>query len=357
MSNDNIYLDIKINNNSKILNNLNLSVLAQYDETKTTPIVKKLSDYKLSVVSASFPLGSNIPLWILYPEPNQANPNLMQASFSITNGAFTSTQNVIYVSPNNFTPPIQNQLFPIVTEYYFGYSYEYLAGLFNNTLNNCYIAAGSPGGSGPPYIRYDIPTNRYLFIVHDDFISAGGRIYFNSVTYQYLNGLAVIYLAGQPNLTLELILYRSWNNCNQYGYNIGESAYVGGNNYWSYMAEYNATQKFYPLSKIVVTSSSIPVAQQANSLNLTVGFQNSVIVYESVILDFDIDFTASQNQGQHVYTKSSDDLDIDLSGDVALYRLQIKVNWLDNTGKIWDYYLSTYDSINLKIQFKKKIKN
>jgi hypothetical protein len=316
---DNIYLNVIFQNNPE---DPNLETIAEYNVTKTQPIIDKPSNYYVSVIRFDVPLNG-IPLFIAPIVPNQNDPNLTPLEFGI-NGF---TTNVIYKPDNHLSAPIQNQPKQVITPYYFVYSFQNFISSFNDALLTCYNNTGQPGGAGPPFFVFDPPTQLIYLIVPIDFINSFPSLTINQYTANYLEGFRLRYL--NSNL-LEFVL----ENTNYNGFSkIGQNFPVQTPpKHLVISQEYPCMDYWLSLRKIVLISNTIPI-----------------------LTDFVPNIEKPKDtRSIAVYNPLSQYLLIDLKGETPIYSIDLKIYWQDKLGNYYPLYIQILQQASVKIAFLKK---
>lgn len=343
---DNIYLNVRINSSAE--DTKNYSSLASYSVNKEKPILNKPSDYYVAVTDFEIP-ASLIPLWIARVVPNQPDPNKMTATFTMVyNGTTFGPLNVQYIPVNNDLAPIQNQPYQVVTHYYFVFTYNYLIQAFNNTLNDLFIAAGSPGGNQflPPYFSLNNKDKQGLqLIVSDAFINSGAQIFINNFAGNYLSGFDYYY----DNITqlLEFKFFKFNNICDQYGH------YDVNGEYWIFEQQYYCLTEWDALKKIIIYTSSLPIKnQETSSTNLLSRDLNN---QSPILFSFVPDYKTASGTRTTIYYEEKEQYRLtDLQSEIPLRKIDIQVAWQNNIGEIFPIYLQPYQCCNLQLGFFKK---
>src|SRR5271167_3044289 len=141
---DNIYVNVVIS--PFLMNSGVFEIAAEYQVTKTIPILSKCNDYYCSIVNFRIPLN-DIPLFIMPIVPNQPNSNLTTFKIGITTGGIDYSQSVIYVSETGAPVPLQNQPTQVITLYYYVFSYQNLITAVNTALAAAFLASGLTGNN------------------------------------------------------------------------------------------------------------------------------------------------------------------------------------------------------------------
>ena len=182
MSSDIIYYNLQLGNDSDqtsgVFSPIN-QTLASIQTNSTIPIITNPDEYYCSIIRFQLS-GFNIPLISFVIQTPVTDINLSIYSFTLTEGAFTSTQQFV-----QYTPQVQVQasMVPVVgtvtqnfkSQYYFVYDYTWMIKMFNTTLAtaNTALNAASGGAKAAPFFVYD-PTTQLvsLYCVAADYDTA-----------------------------------------------------------------------------------------------------------------------------------------------------------------------------------------
>lgn len=337
---DNIYLNVVFQNNT------NQEQLARYSVDKTIPILDRPSNYFASVIRFDVPLNS-IPLFIIPIVPNQGNPNLTPFTFFIN----ASAVDVIYVPDNTYPAPIQNQLTQVITPYYYVYSFDNLIQAFNTALAAAYIAAGSPGGAGAPFVIFNPESQLLGLVVSTAFITAGATIGINLPLVNYFEGFRLIFNVATNIFTF--VLRNTGNNgFNLIGQTIPVTPGPGGPLFLIIQQEYTCMEYWLSLRKIVLISNTIPISYEFVPAYDPAGSQTGVSVSIPIITDFVPNLEqASESRSIAVYNPTSQYRLVDLLGDTPLYKIDLRIQWQDKLGNYFDVFIEPGQQASVKIAF------
>lgn len=337
---DNVYLNVVFTNTK------DREILAEYNVTKTIPIIDKPSNYFITVVRFDVPLNS-IPLFVMPIVPNQGNPNLTPFTVFIN----ASAVNVLY-NPDNTNPaPVQNQQTQVVTPYYFVFSFDNLINSINTALAAAYIAAGSPGGAGPPFVIFNPDTQLLGLVVSVAFITAGATISVNSFLVNYFEGFRFFFNAATNIFTF--ILRNTGNNgFNLIGQTIPVTPGPGGPLWLIIQQEYTCMEYWLSLRKIVLVSNTIPINYEYIPAFDTSGQQTGVSSTFPILTDFIPNIEqANESRSIAVYNPTSQYRLVDLLGDTPLYNIDLKIYWQDKAGNYYPVFIEPLQQASVKIAF------
>lgn len=352
---DNLYLNIRINRDGDT-DPRYASNIASYDICQNNPIINNPSDYYLAVTDYSIPLES-IPTTVVRVVPNQPDPNKMTATLSILVPSLIPgdpdieyTNNVTYIPSTTLAPPVQDQPFQVITNYYFVYSYMFLLNAFNQTLADLLVTAAItlPPGIIPPYFTLEYEAfQKIVLIVPDYFVQNGYKIAMNIQTLNYFGGFDQFFNINSLNARYIFSYINTNNICNQDG------IYDPNGDYWIYKQQYYAIPQWSSLSKILIYTSAIPIRnQQSSSSNkLAPDLLSTLPLLYVDIPNYD---TASQAKTYAYFEPGPQYQLVDLISETPLRKIHINISWMDHNGEVFPLYLQPYSSCNIQLGFFKK---
>ncbi len=343
---DNNYLNIVISNNETSTNPYRRNVQAVYDETLTQPILADPTQYYASIIRFSMPLDT-IPFFSFPVDKNQNQANTSQLVIGIRNAALTEfSQTVTYVIQNDIVAPpsggtniTYNQS---LSQYYFVYSIQPMIDMINTALLAAYTASGV--GGGVPFYVYDPLTQLISIIVTAGFLATGAKIFLNSYLKNYLDSFA---------FTTENDVQ---TGAFKYIHNLTTTPY-GQVSPFRYYQEYNSLDLWFDIRKIVVTSTSLPVSQEASPNYDPAASQgtNGSVGYSPIVTDFVISYNNINDVSSVlVYEPANQYRLIDMNSQMPISRLNFTFYWLSKNGSLYPVYLSPNNSITMKIAFFKR---
>jgi hypothetical protein len=368
---DNVYLNVVFNNNKEIINLGagttvvdEIPVAAEYNVTKTIPIIDKASDFYASVIRFDIPLDK-VPLFIMPIVPNQANPDLTPMIIGIRYLGVDYPIQLNYIADNTITAPVQNNpVRQVITPYYYVYTFENLIRTINTSLQAAMVASGAvPSVAGfYPYFFLDGATQLISLIVDQTFTTSGvnkPEIYMNDYLRNYLETFQLSFVGyNQPNgrdyvFTLDGPGIPSPSQFITY-YNTTPAVPLVPPAYYKFTQEYPVTSYWISLRKIVVTSNTIPIRNEfipGGNNSSTSGVASSL----PILTDFvpAIEF-AGQSRSISYYVPTSQYRLIDLLSDNPLYKVDIKLFWEDKEANLYPIYISRFQQASLKIGFFRK---
>lgn len=368
---DMFYYNVPINHNPS--NGL-FATTAEYSVTQTQSIINKPGNFYCSIVSFSVP-ANRIPIFIMPIQPGstQTNPNLSTLSISFTYNNITYGPEYIIYAPENSisTPPPPstntngNYQQNMSNEYYYVFSYNQLIQMINTTINTLITANAALStaiGANNPYFTYDSTTQLLSFIAPYSMRNTAVtpiNFYFNTPLRLYLDSFRTI--AGNNNspLAYQMVLDVKPNNFNGYA--------TPGNNvtnppaFLEYIEEYNSLQYWNSFKSLIFTSADLPIEYE----QLTQG-DGSIVPTTQTSNTGNLNLLPILTQFAPVIVNSGDQRSIivyyptgpyrliDMTGENALIKLSIRVEWMDTNNNRYPLQLSVGTSAFIKILFIKK---
>lgn len=369
--NDNIYLNVVIQNNGIFADgepNEN-PIIAEYNVTKTLPILDKCSDYYCSVIRFDIPL-QNIPLFIMPILPAtsfinpQPDPDLTPLIIGISYLGVDYPINIQYFADNTLPPPVQNVPgVQVITPYYYVYTYQNLITSINIALQTALITSGFPlAGAQAPYFYLNSATQLISLIVPDSFTIGANRpiIFVNATLFNYLETFRVSFLGYNQSNGKDFLFILDNPTYPTYV----QAVDVSGNPlspplvpparsaYWKYTQEYPVLNYWTSLRKIIIATNTIPVvneyvpAQDNNS-----GITNSFPILTDFVPSLEF---AGQSRSIAYYFPTSQYRLVDMINDNPLYKINIKIYWEDKKGNLFPLYIPILQQANIKLGFFRK---
>lgn len=344
---DNVYVNLALKNTTA-----DTTGIVRVGQTYTEAILDNPSKYYASVVKLEIPL-SGLPLMIF---PNPTNPNTVWRIGVVLydrvgNAASLFLVDVQYIVYNTFITD------PSDPSYYWVYHYGQLVEMINAALAASYILAGSPGATDPPYVRFNVNTSLFEFVIPQAMVNAGG---FGNWSIAWNNNMNTF--------------FPSWNVfLKNIGNNPNASEFTLVNDNWDYDDSFQVGTDFvvpqeYPtvdylnsVRKIVVTSNSLPTRKEyypppppqitttgGVTSNINTGGSNS----RNILIDFqlELDRKAGEQRGILIYDANIYRL-IDMVSTNALYRIDLDVFWVDGENNFYPLRISKNDTMTIKLSF------
>lgn len=356
---DNIYVNVVINNSSGSNRDIEGSIAAEYQVTKTIPILSRCDDYYCSVIRFDVPLDA-VPLFIMPIVPNQANPNLTPLIIGIRIGGVDFPQPLIYVpQPGIPGPPLQNLPIQNITPYYYIYEYQILINMLNRALSLALVASGL--GASNAYFYLDTVSeeiNLVVDIIPFAFIATNGLpnpippavIFMNSSLETYLNALQADFVGPNANgrdYVFNLVRFGLDNNIPPF--NIGAVATQR-----RFSQEYSTLALWSSLRKIVIVSNSIPILPEFTP-STNSGISSTLPILTDFVPNIE---DAGEVRSIAFYNPQSQYRLVDMMSSEQLNTIDLKIYWQDIQQNIYPIYITRFQQASVKLGFfKKKLYN
>ncbi len=351
---DNVYLNVAIQNNTT--QNIN----AQFDTTKTIPVVGKANDYYLSVIRFDLPLN-NVPLFIMPIVPNQPDPDLTPFIIGIEYPPGVFTEYSVQYRPQSdaILPPVQNVPGQqVITPYYYCYSYQTMMIALNDTIT--ILLAAIPALEVQlqeyPYFIYESSTGLIKLVVDTLFVTGIPKpsIYINKELQTYLSSFALQFNSVRDGIYHNDYYFDKFPTLNTsannyYGYALfgTSNATTGPIDFYYYVEEYPSTNLWAGIRKILITSNTLPVQGEIIPGTQSISFP--------IITDFVIPIEfAGQSRSVAYYNPLSQYRLVDLLSNDPIYKIDLQIYWEDTLGNFYPLQLIPGQQAGIKLAFVKK---
>ncbi len=345
-------------------------VPAEYNKSKTLPILDNCSDYYCSVVRFEIPLDS-VPLYIMPIIPNQPNNDLTIYVVGFTFSGVTYSQNVMYLPDNNILLPhnngsgFQNQPFMVIDPYYYVFTYQNLLNSINAAIDGLWLVSGlsgaSPSGTCPPFFSFDAASQLFSITIPQELIpgtsgEVDASLFINSPLQTLFNSFELSFNDtdhkgyNQPYGADFFFIFNDFIN------NVVETFSGCAGNYITYTQEYPTTQNWVSLRKLLITTNTIPIQSEfVPTFNMN-GSQKSDAGSLNILTDFtpQIETLAGASRTIAYYVPTSQYRLIDMKASRPLYNIQLKILWQDKSGNLFPVLISVTQQASVKLAFLKK---
>lgn len=419
---DNIYFNIEISNPLKS-NSYNIppyqnsqnSILAEYIENLTQPILSNPSQYYLTIARFTVP-GLTIPIIDMDIIGGQPNPNLTPYVLTLSYLGNDFPENIYYYTGTNLPLPLPPIPVKQQSEYYYIFEYYHMVEMMNITLKRSFTAlkAAFPAAppTEPPFFFLDKNSQLLNLVVQNSYseVIAGAptiEVWCNNIFYtRFTNAMSAKFINdNQPNgkdlrylfppTTIPVpvqavtnptgtqLLEPKYNDLyalnssfsttpapfppgttsavvresDDYTLSINNPATAGLNNAYLYNTQEFVTLQYWNSFKnIVFTTSTIPVQAEyvpaTNSSGLTSGGQ---IAYKPILTDFEpILSRAGDARTLLQYFPSGPYRLIDLLGTQPLQKIDIKIFWQDIYDNLHPLEILANEVASVKLLFIRK---
>lgn len=347
---------------------------ADYNVTKTLPILDKASNYYASVIRFDIPLNT-IPIYIMKIIPMQSDPNLTPFIIGISYLGANYSVYLEYI-PNapGFPAPVQDQPVQVITPYYFNYSYGTLIDMFNIALSKVWISSNlasiNPTVS-PPFFYLDPITQLINLVVGNIFVVANPPIiYINVSSIKYLDGFQFGFFGfNQPygkdyffvlnnNLSPTVPPPALSPTVDKYYVNpllLQPTPPIAPVPYWRYSQDFSSLALWSSLRKIIISTNTIPISNEYIPTGNNSNNQSGVAASFPILTDFVPQIESSgQSRSVAYYVPTSQYRLIDMISDMPLQKIDLKLYWEDIDGNLYPILISLYQQANVKLAFLRK---
>lgn len=354
---DNIYY------NANMFNGSPDQVVANYNESRTSPLLYDPSKYYLSVIRFNIP-GASLPIFVAQanPFPN-TDPNQLIYAVVLTHNDTSSGPAFLQFQPGCIAcqPKIpvfsaQNPRQDPTDSYYFVFSYQAFLDMINVALATAYTNLPDKGATTqPPYMTYDAATDLFslwaeqtYFGNADPFDGSNTLVWFNRYLYNFFPSFQFVSDVASPSTAYAVHIKNNRNNT--------PAAPAG---YYQMVQEYSSAFAWNDLQAISFRSNNIPVLFE-NQTGISPGGASLQGSFSSNQIAFITDFEPlnSANPGNFresiQYFPPGEYRLTDLIGTSPLSTIDIQVYWTDKRGTIHPVFILPGQLITLKILFRKK---
>lgn len=322
-----------------LTNNTNGKIKASFNDIRTAPIVDHMENYELAVIRFTIPTNQ-LPILGEFPIGADATSQTLGYSVTIVNGASISQQFLIYT-------PIDTTTGTYI------FSYSTLVDMINVALNAAAVASGAIFAGKVPYMTFDSASQLFSLYYPTEYIASGIQIWNNP----NLNFLFPSFPYSFYNYPI------SFTNNGRYGrfelnaIQAPNSTPVTG--YYQTIQEYPSTISLYQPRSLRFVSGNVPTRPESIPItsSLTSGSASSSNNNQQVILtDFDLPLANSISQIKPFiqYYQVGPYRYIDLRNHGSLNQFEMTIYWVDNLGRLHDFYIDQNQSITVKFMFKSK---
>ena len=366
------------------------------NETRNSPFVSLPEKYDLSILRFQIDTGT-LPLFIPSIQPDQADINATIYSVTIEDTDYPGLPQQVYItwSPQDKsatipTPPSSNasKAQENATGYYNCYSYNWLCDLvyiaLQTALTNLATAITGAGGTMivtgdlnnlgenvvyPPLIYWNAPQKSAILQgqlgAYDETLTRKLNVYFNAPLFNLFNSFQSVYL-GYEGVTFgrnNRIIFADIGGINtqqvipNYDNNLttdSEYAYTA----ITLIQEYSTQEQISPISSLVFTSNTLPIApnQTSNVIQFVNGIPNikgTNASTENIITDM-VSSSGLYRSGI-TYSPTAEYRRVHLYGNRPLSNLDISIYYRLKNGELVPFRMASGGSVSMKIAFLKKI--
>lgn len=361
LDDDHVYYNISLYNTPDYMNATH-SIKAEFNETRTIPILQNPSEYHMSVIRFSVP-GSSIPIF-LSDVQQDASGNYI-SSYSVTL-SYLSYYAQVYVQ---YTPRGPINITPAEYPYY---SYQAFLDDINTALQTAYTTLVSLAGSGfhsttqAPFLIYN-PTTQIISLMAEQAYATdvSGNfvgVYMNSRLFGFFQSFETIFKTQTtiPNgLNYQILVKSNGNNVIP-----ADSAAFPEltTPYYQMSQEYQTLYAWNSFRSIQFITGSMPVKTelitipylQNNFSNSQQTNQSGTPVFSPILTDFEVATDGADIRTYIVYFPSAEYRLSDMQSTTPLYQFTLKINWIDTSGNTHPLYIRQTEVATAKFMFRKK---
>ncbi len=327
--------DAHVYYNIVMTNNTSGTILAQWEDQRTEPIVQDVENYHLAVIKFIIPT-SQLP--IIQDWPVGAGATAQNTGYSITlvgTGGTASQQFIIYT-------PIDVQ-----TETSYIFQYVTLINMINNAFSAAAVAIGLTGANTAPFITLNTASQLFSIYVPTIYNTYGFEIWFN-INFQLLfPSFPILYFNTSG----------SFSNSGKYAklnilpLNNPNSTPIASYN--EVIQEYASTTSLYVPRSLRFVTGRLQVRPETIPQITVNGNNNNT---QTILTDFDLPLSSAVADikpfVQYYQVGPYRYIDLKTQGPLTYFDLQIF--WVDSIGRIEPLYLDPGQSATIKCMFVKK---
>ena len=371
-----LYYDVLISN----FQNININTKhAQFTESRQQAFLLEPSNYNLSVVRWTADTNS-LPIWRcqIQPDSPDANASIYSITLQYAGISYQAYLNYQPQSKATKTPPAPSTIGGLqsnLTLYYDVYSYQYVVYLFNQCFSDAFdqLPDAIKALTFQPSFVYN-PENKTVtlycdqnyYSLSDSPLTAQIKIFFNVPTANLFSSFPYYINAfSDPTGKNYQIITDVFSSSNTSPFPPTSVPDDGVFEYTAFVIyqEYSTVSQWNPVTSIVITSSSLPVAPNAvsgiiqatdiNGLATTISGQQNNVVFP-IITDFCADTSLMGYKPYIYYVPSAEYRRIELLGSTPLTNIDISLFWKGRDGQLNAFILGSGTTVTVKLLFEKK---
>jgi hypothetical protein len=338
---------------------------ANFDVTRTQPILAKPSEYYASIVRMTLPLNS-MPIFICPIADPLLNTTPWVVGISYNGNYYPQPlvwQTALY------TAPLLN---PFGDWTYWCYSYDTFVSMVNVAIAAAYAAFRAANPAAPqavanqaPFLIYDAPTQLFSWVWHNSWATAPpatfpypagtAKVFLNYTLLSVFDGFRILLVGGRTDVPIN-------NDQADYVFEeLGDNGFVGV----PALANTSVTQQSFvcvdllaTIRRVVVTTSSLPIVSEAVPGSSPIaGLISGANVASTlpILTDFVPQIDLSNDVRSIVYYVPTAQYRLtNLISDLPLYRVQLSFWWQATDGTLSPIVLSRNQQASAKLAFFKK---
>lgn len=363
------------------------------NETRNSPFISIPEKYDLSILRFQIDTGT-LPLFIPSIQPAQSNPNATIYSVTIVDTDYPNNPQQVHLEwraqdQSAIVPPAPSfnpsQAQDNTTGYYNCYSYNWLCDLVYEALigalsslatdiggaNMIVTGDTNPDGTNavyPPLIYWNASAKSAIIQgqlgAYSETLSRRLNVFFNAPLFNLFNSFQSVYL-GYEGITFgrnNRIIFADIGGVNTQQIIPNITNDVTADSEYAYTTitlsqEYSTQEQISPISALVFTSNTLPIA--ANQTSNSIQFINGVpqiagtnAATENIITDM-VSSTGLYRSGI-TYAPTAEYRRVHLYGNRPLSNLDISIFYRLKNGSLVPFRMSSGGSVSIKIAFLKK---
>ena len=355
---ENIYYDIQINNFESSGSQVQP---LRFMESRNAPLIKKASDYEMSVVRFEIDTYS-LPTWVASIEPEQNNPNKMIESITLEYDGTVIQKDLIFI-PTNKHIPVPSPPSPLQadSEYYHGNSFRHYCDLVNNALDSATSDLKAVHNVAlanvlPPKLIWNENNTASILaqdVYYNPSLSKPVYIYFNRALYAKFTSFP----ADKDYSASDGKIYKLNLNPDYGTKHVVLDPGTGDQIFIKTDQEYSTISNWAAVASIVFTTNSLPVVASqlsepqvySNGSSLSSGSgQNYSLVISDMVTN------QMCYKPNLYYVPSGEYRMFSMSSDMNINDINVDVYWKDKKGALHPFYLQSGASASIKLYFRLK---
>lgn len=343
-------------------------ILAITNQNLNVAVIPNAKEYNLAVERFSVDT-SLIPIFLCPVVLGQPDINLTPFVISIQYKALSVSQPLIFFTQIadalRPTPPMVTQDF--TTGYYNVSTINHMLSVINQGFFNAASAMHGLDATFPepftskpsqPFISFNYTTNLFELIASESYVSNSGAYigisaYVNTALYNYL-GLQISSInLGSNDLNYLLNISSNYGGGEPYIYPTNPNV-----TYSKMVADHRAIDRWSPVSKILITSTSLQTRGEFIQPSVSYGQLKAIgsnSETSKIITDFEPDYYNGSIQNRNIIQYGVTGvanyrlIEFNVSGVSEIRNFNIQFWWADNYGNIYPIYLSLGGGYSLKL--------
>ena len=373
-----LYYNISIKNTGD-QSTLTPYIPAFYSEQLAEPILNNgANQYQMTVNRFSIP-SSLIPIQIIPIINNQNDINKTIYSVTIEIASISTQVYLSWIPESiyaNQLPLPPNQTLTgtqQVTPYYYLYDFNKFISILNQAVSDAITTNPNYNSATMSLPFFELNSDLTISLIADSNFnfsnpSFSSRLYMNNALSQVLSSFFVDYINIGDSFGKDVLFI-----IQDLGTNLIQKPYADPTTYtypptWVRMSqEYSSLADFNNITRLVFTSSTLPIRSEFTPLSIPFGQVSSNLVnntapsYTSIVTDFALSSSNSgvdNLAGNLVYTASGNNCRmIDLLSQSSINIIDLNIYFVDTYDNLYPLLIPFNNSVNIKLEFRLKASN